>query len=109
MENSFVVQRIEQLCSEKGWTHYRLAKESGIPHSTLHNMLKRNTVLTVPSIIKFCDAFNITVAQFFADDKELYLSDEEIHLLKTYRRLDDTQKKIATAYVQGLLDCQTAN
>ena len=29
-----VVTRLESLLAEKGWSRYRLAKESGIPHSS---------------------------------------------------------------------------
>ena len=35
MQNFAVIARIQELCNARGWTYYRLAKESGITYSTL--------------------------------------------------------------------------
>ena len=64
MDEGYVVRKIEQLCEENNWSHYRLSMESGIPHSTLHNILHRTTVPSVPSILRICNAFGLSMAQF---------------------------------------------
>ena len=35
-------KQIKKLMEERGWTDYRLAKESGLSHSTIANMFGRN-------------------------------------------------------------------
>lgn len=79
MNDFDVIGRINELCKARAWTYYRLAKESGIPYSTLNTMLHKTYVPTVPSLIKLCDGFGITLAQFFSDQ------DETVRLTKNKR------------------------
>ncbi len=65
-----VVARIQELCQSRSWTYYRLAKASGIPYSTLSTMLHKTNVPSVPSLMKICEGFGITLAQFFSDQDE---------------------------------------
>ena len=59
--------RLRQLMAERGWTAYRLAKESGLSESTLANIFKRNTVPSISTLESVCSAFGISLAQFFAE------------------------------------------
>lgn len=59
--------RLRELMAARGWTEYRLAKESGLSESTLANIFKRNTVPTITTLEAVCKAFNITLSQFFAE------------------------------------------
>ena len=36
MRDKDVIQHIQDLCKERSWTYYRLAKEADIPYSTLN-------------------------------------------------------------------------
>ncbi len=98
-----VVEKIKELCAERHWTFYRLSLESGISHSALHNMLNRCTVPTVPSIQKLCDAFGITISQFFATANDICtLSEDETNLLKTFRCLSKEDKHSIESYAAWL-------
>ena len=66
MQEFDVVARIQELCQARSWTYYRLAKASGIPYSTLSTMLHKTNVPSVPSLLKICNGFKITLAQFFS-------------------------------------------
>lgn len=44
MQNFAVIARIQELCNARGWTYYRLAKESGITYSTLSTMLNKENI-----------------------------------------------------------------
>lgn len=103
MDETYVNERIKQICAEKGWSNYRLAKECGIPNSTVHNILNNVTAPSVVSLIKICDGFGITMAQFFADEKEkVDLTASQREVLQLYNRLSDREKEIAIAYMEGL-------
>lgn len=105
MDEGYVVKRIEQLCKEREWTYYRLSIESGIPHSTLHNILHRSTVPSVPSIMRICNAFGISMAQFFTENADNgCLSESESALLKIYRSFNHKEKELIHAYMQGISD-----
>ena len=70
MRDTDVIQHIQDLCKERNWSYYRLAKESDIPYSTLNNMISRTNIPTIPTLQKLCDGFGITLADFFLDQPE---------------------------------------
>lgn len=41
---SFELDRIEELCNDRGWSHYRLAKEMDISPNSIGNLFRRTTV-----------------------------------------------------------------
>ena len=103
MDETYVNERIKQICAEKGWSNYRLAKECGIPNSTVHNILHNVTAPSVVSMIKICDGLGITMSQFFAGDGDkVDLTREQREVLQLYNRLSAREKEIAIAYMEGL-------
>ena len=103
MNDFDVMERIKELCRMRSWTYYRLAKESGIPYSTLNTMLHKTYVPTIPSLMKICDGLGITLAQFFSvESEQAKLSKKENECLKQWRKLDDQSKAMAMAYMEGL-------
>lgn len=102
-----VVARIQELCKSRSWTYYRLAKESGIPYSTLSTMLHKTNVPSVPSLVKICEGLDITLAQFFSDqDETAKLTADQKDCLALWNTLDTQSKALASAYMQGLADRQ---
>ena len=59
--------RIKELLKQRGWTAYKLSKQSGVAESTVNNILKRNTVPSVTTLEYICGGFGMTMAQFFAE------------------------------------------
>ena len=98
--------RIDELCEQNNWTHYRIAKEADIPLNSFNSMYKRNTYPTIPTLEKICDGFKISMKDFF--DYNLILSDhmvlstEEADLIERYRELQKTDQKLLFAYLDGL-------
>ncbi len=88
-------KRIKQLMEKRGWTDYRLAKEAKLSHSTVTNMFNRNNAPTLPTLESICEAFGITLAQFFSDDDEPFkLTDEQQVLFARWSSLTDKQKRL---------------
>ena len=107
MEEFDVLGRIQELCHSRSWTYYRLAKESGIPYSTLSTMLRKTNAPTVHTLQKLCNGFGITLEQFFAlDDPAAQLTSVEQNVLNLWDTLDETSQSLAMAYMQGLKDRQ---
>lgn len=105
MQEFDVVARIQELCQARSWTYYRLAKASGIPYSTLSTMLHKTNVPSVPSLIKICNGFGITLAQFFSNwDESAKLTEDQRRCLNAWGKLDNIGKELALAYMQGLAD-----
>lgn len=102
MNEEFVMNRINELCGQREWSIYRLAKNSGIPYSTLNNTLKRTNTPTFSTLLKLCQGFGITISQFFADDEYTELTFEQQQLLRLWGTLELEEKYLAEAYLKGL-------
>lgn len=86
-------KRIRQLMDERGWTDYRLAKESGLSHSTVTNMFNRNNAPTLPTLEAVCRAFGITLSQFFSEgNSPNALTEEQQKLFSRWSTLTEEQK-----------------
>ena len=86
--------RIRQLLEERGWTEYRLSKESGLAQTTISNIFKRNTEPTIPTLEAICTEFGITLAQFFSDGTTVELTREQRDLFDRWVSLTAEQKKV---------------
>ena len=62
-----VLDHINQICKSYGWSYYRLAQEADVPYSTITNMMKRNTIPSIPTLERICYAFGITLSEFFIE------------------------------------------
>lgn len=110
MQEFDVVDRIQELCRSRSWTYYRLAKASGIPYSTLSTMLRKTNVPSLPSLMKICDGFDITLSQFFANqDETALLTEDQKDCLSIWNNLDNTSKRLTMAYMQALKDRQSVD
>ena len=100
MEDFYVIDHIKEICRQRGWTYYRLAKESGIPHSSLNTMLNKQHIPSMNNLIKICRGFNITLAEFFTSMEAP--SDEQQELVNLWNGLDKPAKNLVMAYMYGL-------
>lgn len=94
--------RLRQLMAERGWTAYRLAKESGLSESTLANIFKRNTVPSISTLESVCSAFGISLAQFFAEGDIVELTPELKELFDNWVALAPEQKQAALLMVKAM-------
>ena len=102
-----VTGRIQELCKARSWTLYRLAKASDIPYSTLSTMLHKSNIPSVPSLMKICGGFGISMAQFFSDADEVSkLTEDQKTCLEMWTQLDSRSQELALVYMQGLADRQ---
>ncbi len=87
-----VLERLRQLMAARNWTRYRLAKESGLSESTIANIFSRNAIPSVDTLDKICQAFGITISQFFVDGDIVELTPELKELFDNWRTLTVEQK-----------------
>lgn len=63
-----LTDKINQLCNKKGYDYITLSRKSGVPLSTLLNIIKGNSKNPgIFTISKLCNGFEITMAEFFMD------------------------------------------
>lgn len=88
-----VLERITAMREERHWTEYQLAEKSGLTQSTISSWYRKNMFPTIPSLIKICDAFGITLSQFFLEDdnQTVLLTKEQLALLTASSKLTPQQ------------------
>lgn len=65
--NEAVKSRLLELCRQNGISLNKLCINSGVTQSTLNNFVSgRNRSITLSTLKKLCDGFEITITDFFA-------------------------------------------
>lgn len=110
MREDYVLHRITELLNERGWTLYLLAKKADVSYSTLGNTFRRNNVPSIPTLMRICKGFGITLSEFFQDGageiRQLSIADQ--NLLAEYHNLSRSERKLVTIYLQKLLKAASA-
>ncbi|MCL2086313.1 MAG: helix-turn-helix transcriptional regulator [Oscillospiraceae bacterium] len=104
MKENVVLAHINKLCDKKGYSKYRLAKESDISHSTLNNMFNRNNEPSLSTLNKICVGLGITMSEFFAEDEPETpkLNAKQLEIIQRYNNLPRQDKQLLEAYLLGL-------
>lgn len=78
----------------RGWTEYQLAERSGLPQSTISSWYQKGMTPSFSSLEKICDAFGLTLSQFFADGETLLaLTAGQRDMLDKWLRLSPAQQR----------------
>ena len=95
-------KKIEKMRFQRGWSIYELAQEAGITQSTLTSMIKRGNPPKIDTLECICEAFGITLAQFFLEDEKVeILSSKEKELLTAYRKLPENKQKALLSLIES--------
>jgi len=98
-----ILKQIEELMAQRGWNLNQLAKISNVPQSTLSGLYQRNNSPTIHTLEKLCEAFGITMSEFFSTDGKLTtLTTEQRDLLDKWNVLPDNQKDAIWALINKL-------
>lgn len=91
-----VLEKIESLRKEKGWSINYLAMESGLTQSTLNNLYSRNTEPKISTLRAICSAFGISLSDFFKENE----NDDE--LIRRIKGLSTENKKALLQLLKNL-------
>lgn len=98
-----ILQTITEYRLAKNWTEYQLAEKSGLPQSTISSWYRKNLYPTIPSLIKICDALDITIVQLFNnDDKSHFLTTKQKAFLDKFNKLSNAQQKSLLDFLDTL-------
>lgn len=64
-----ILEKIDKLRIERGWSINNLAMEAMLTQSTLSNLYARNAEPKISTLRAICTAFGITLSEFFADEE----------------------------------------
>lgn len=98
-----VLERILYYRSQKNWSEYQLAEKSGLTQSTISSWYRKNMLPSISSLEKICNAFEITLSEFFAFEEDNFaLTDVQKKLLTETNRLTDKQKLALLDFLKTL-------
>lgn len=99
-----VLERITELREAHHWTEYQLAERSGLTQSTISSWYRKQMLPTIPSLAKICDAFGITVSQFFLENEEqaIHLTEKQSALLAASSKLNSEQYNALLTFLEQL-------
>ena len=85
-----ILGKIKVLQGERNWTDYKLAQEADIPIATLAAIFSRRNTPKLETLQCICNAFGLTLAQFFLEDEKI---ETEKEMLQVFRKLTIKQQK----------------
>lgn len=92
-----IVAKIDALRKERGWSVNKLATEAMLTQSTVANMFSSGAEPKISTLKAICDAFDITLAQFFSEIEDE--NDGNFDIGKEYRKLSKRDKAIVETIV----------
>ena len=96
-----IIEKIDKLRAERGWSVNNLAMEAMLTQSTLNNLYTRNPEPKLSTLRAICSAFNITLAEFFSDEEsEEIMPEDELNF--RFSKLTDAQKKAVLALLRSM-------
>ena len=99
----YIPLRIKELCKKRGYTKYRLAQITGMTQTALGNILNQKSLATIVNLERICDAFGITLAQFFTDDgSKLNLTQDQQEILDIWDDLESKEREILIGFIRSL-------
>lgn len=87
-----ILEKINEKRQERGWSEYMLAEKSELPQSTISSWYRKNMLPSLASLEKICNAFDMSMSQFLADDEPFPLNKEQKQLLNEWETLSKEQK-----------------
>ena len=99
-----ILEKITELREERHWTEYQLAEKSGLTQSTISSWYRKGLVPSIPSLEKICDAFGLSLSQFFIEDQTeaVVLSHRQSRLLSYAAKLSPEQLEALLTFLQNL-------
>ena len=94
-----ILNRIEQLRKEKNWSVNYLAMEAGLTQSTLNNLYSRKSEPKISTLRSICNAFNISLSDFFYEENE---DDIENILIRKIKGLSTENQKAVIQIINNL-------
>lgn len=91
--------RLDSLLEHRSWTINRLSMESGVSLNALYQMRRRHTLPNMQTIYVICEAFEISVSEFFMFDNPS--NPNAIKAIERIKSLDP----IIVSVLANLMDC----
>ena len=89
----------------RGGGRCRIAERSELTQSTISSWYRKNLIPSIPSLEHICNAFGISLSQFFLENEcfSEQLTEEQVEVLKRWNKLTKEQQKKLADFLDSLL------
>lgn len=98
----YVAGNINDLCKKRHVSKYRLAQLTGIAQSFLGRIIANESTPSLQTLEKICSALDVTLSQFFQDEKENHLTDKQNEVMEIWNDLSADEQAVVLAMLRGL-------
>ena len=83
---------------DRNWSVYELATHAEMKATTISTWYNEDAIPTIPSLVKICDAFQITLSEFFAkaegsESTPVVLTPQQMQVLERWSVLRPDQQE----------------
>ncbi len=98
-----ILKHIYDLRIQRGWSEWKLAQETGLKQSSISDWYSKNQLPKIPSLEKICNAFGITMAQFFCGEGDpVILTQDQKEMLENWSALSTNQKQAVLTLLKNM-------
>lgn len=103
-----VLDTITSYREARNWSIYDLASEAGIKPTTISSWYRKNVMPTLPTLEKLCEAFNISMSEFFSvvesgEREPVVLTQEQATMLEKWSALRPEQRDLIVQLIDTML------
>ena len=99
-----IVRKIDEMRVKRGWTFYKLSQESGLSQQTFTKWMDGKTVPTIPAIKAVCDAFGISLANFFAENDLVEVTHETKVIFDNWHHLTKEEQESIKTIIENYVN-----
>lgn len=96
-----ILEKIDRLRKARGWSVNNLAMEAMLTQSTVNNLYMRNSEPKISTLRAICNAFGITLSEFFAEEEETPHGDVAERLHRRVDALSPARQAALLAFLNG--------
>lgn len=100
--NKFISEKIKKLLNQRNWSVNYLAKRADINYTTLQSWVKGKSVPSIELITKLCNAFDISLSEFFLASQMDFKLLTEQELLNEWKLLNSSEQSMFLALLKAL-------
>ena len=96
-----ILEKIDRLRRARGWSVNNLAMEAMLTQSTVNNLYMRNSEPKLSTLRAICNAFGITLSEFFTEEEEVPRGDIAEQLHRQIDALSPARQAALLAFLNG--------
>ena len=100
----YIADNMIELCEKRGISKYRLAQMTGIAQSSLGRIMAKESLPSLPTLEKICEALDVTLSQFFCEGDPDDLTQPQSEVLAIWNDLSVQEQEVVLAMLRGLIE-----